>query len=112
MNPEMYLARVDAPASPRCAREKAALATTLGAFHWSFLLGEDAGEGWASDCVSVTRRSGGLEIAGTSTWDSESDATEFAQGLRSFLDGKKDLRKTKVDRKGAAVSFRWTAPGA
>ncbi|MFN2443560.1 MAG: hypothetical protein ABR517_12825 [Thermoanaerobaculia bacterium] len=107
MNPELYLARTGA-APAACAARKATLATTLGAFHWTFLLGEEAGSGWASDCVRVTRRGSTFQIEGTSGWDSEADAVQFAEELRRFLAGR-NVKKPKVDRKGIDVSFRWVS---
>lgn len=109
MHPELYLARTGNGGEGACAKGTAMLATTLGAFHWSFLLGPDAAEGWAADCVRVTREAKGLAIEGASTWDSEKDADEFATALEAFL-GEKNLAKRKVRRKGAAVSFGWFAP--
>jgi hypothetical protein len=107
MDPELYLARTS-PGRGACEAGKATLATTLGAFHWTFLLGEEAGSGWASDCVRVTRRGSGFQVEGASGWDSEADAAQFAEELRRFLAGKA-VRKPKVDRKGTAVAFRWFA---
>ncbi len=108
MDPELYLARTGAASGAVCAERKAMLATTLGAFHWSFLLGDDAGGGWASDCVRVTRGAKGFDVEGSSSWDSEKDASEFAAALETFL-GEKKLAKRKVQRKGNAVTFRWFA---
>lgn len=109
IDPQLYLARTEAPAAGACADRKAMLATTLGAFHWSFLLGEEAAGGWASDCVRITRNAKGFDVEGTSAWDSEKDATEFAAALETLL-GAKKLPKRKVQRKGSAVTFRWFAP--
>jgi hypothetical protein len=108
MNPDLYLART-AEERGACKPGEATLATTLGAFHWTFLLGDEAGSGWASDCVRVTRRDSGFQIEGASGWDSESDAVQFAAALRRFLAERK-VSKAKVDRKGTGVSFRWFAP--
>ncbi len=109
MDPELYLARAESLPAARCAEPKAILATTLGAFHWSFLLGDEAGGGWASDCVRVSRRPKGMQIEGSSRWDTEADAAQFAAALEEFL-GAKSVRGTRVDRKGTGVSFRWFAP--
>lgn len=109
IDPALYLARTAKATAGACAERKATLATTLGAFHWSFLLGDDAGRGWASDCVRVTRGARGYDVEGSSAWDSEKDATEFAAALETFL-GEKQLAKRKVQRKGTAVTFRWFAP--
>lgn len=109
IDPELYLARTAAAPAGACPDRKATLATTLGAFHWSFLLGDEAGRGWAADCVRVTRRPKGFDIEGSSAWDSENDASEFAAALETFLEGKK-LAKRKVQRNGTSVTFRWFAP--
>ena len=109
MDVELYLARTQAEPRGACRPGKGALATTLGAFHWSFLLGEDAAGGWAGDCVTVEKGEGVFEIGGTSAWDSDADASEFAKGLETFL-ARRSVKKSAVDKKGTTVAFRWTVP--
>ncbi len=108
LDPELYLARAEGPDAAACVARKATLATTLGAFHWSFLLGPDAGDGWAADCVRLTRNGNGFDVDGSSTWDSETDAAEFAGALATFLE-KRNVAKRRVQRKGSTVTFHWLA---
>jgi hypothetical protein len=108
LNPDLYLARTGKSAGAACAPGKAALATTLGAFHWSFLLGAEASSGWSSDCVRVTRAAKGFQVEGSSRWDSAADAARFAAALETFL-ASKSLAKRNVKAKGDSVEFRWLA---
>ncbi len=86
LNPEIYQAgkqRVIQKGKAGSGEAGPLLETTLGAFHWKFLLGEDAASGWESDEVEVRKRSGGgLTVLGESGWATEADAGEFAAALR------------------------------
>ena len=105
LHPELYVARQHNPqGSAGGADGGPLLMTTLGEFHWKFLLGDEAGEGWASDRVEV--RSGSddrMTVLGKSTWDSEKDATEFAAALRARLES--EGVKGRVVNDGAGVRF-------
>ncbi len=116
LRPGLYFARVEngraAAASPGgCPAGEALLATTLGEFHWSFLLGDEAGRGWESDCVRASREENAMAVDGTSSWESEADAEEFAAALRTLL-AKRDA-EPRVERDGTVVAFGWrTGPAA
>lgn len=111
LRPELYF-RAGNPQSPRpgCSDPDAVVSTSLGRFHWGFLLGERAADGLIHDCVRVTRNGTGLVVRGTSAWISEAEAAEFALSLKKKLAGR-DFRAT-VEQKESVVEFRWTGePG-
>ncbi|HUO85410.1 MAG TPA: hypothetical protein VM534_09880 [Thermoanaerobaculia bacterium] len=90
LHPELYYDRIDAQerALPAKAEGPASLllATSLGEFHWRFLLGETAAEGWSSDHLTLSRGDGGsLAVASRSSWRNEEEAREFAETYRAFL---------------------------
>lgn len=108
LRPDLYFARLERERGGCAAPGKAALATTLGEFHWRFLLGEEAAAGWSSDCVTLDRVDGRWVVEGTSRWDGEKDAEEFAAALRRRLEERD--RSMKVSRDGRNVAFHWSAP--
>lgn len=66
--------------------EKALIETTLGEFHWRFLLGEDVADGWEADRVAVVRSAHGLHVLAATLWDSEANASRFQSAYREFLE--------------------------
>jgi hypothetical protein len=108
LHPEVYF-RAERGARPGCNDPDAVVSTSLGRFHWGFLLGDPAADGLLHDCVRVTRSAAGLAVRGTSTWISEAEAAEFAVSLKKELAGR-DLTAT-VQQKAAVVEFRWNGPG-
>lgn len=111
VNPKLYRARVERGTFAETTLSKPSnrlFETTLGQFHWSFLLGADAGEGWASDVVSVRHGAEGATVLVDSTWDDESEAVEFEQSCRTFLEGK-DAPNMTVTRDRARVKAAWGA---
>lgn len=91
-HPEIYRARVSETRARRVVKppEDGTVETTLGEFHWSFLLGKEAGEGWGSDLVRVKSSVSGSTVLVDSTWDTPTDAKEFVAALHPFLEKKKD----------------------
>lgn len=63
----------------------ALLETTLGEFHWRFLLGEDVADGWDADRVALVRGPEGLNVIAVTEWDSNDAAVTFAERYESFL---------------------------
>ena len=82
--------------------------TVLGEFHWTFLLGKDAGEGWESDLVSVRHGADGTSVLVDSIWDSESDAREFESAYQSLLE-KEGVENLSVRRDGLRVKVGYGA---
>lgn len=82
--------------------------TTLGEFHWSFLLGSEAGRGWASDIVSVRHGESGATVLVDSSWDDEREAEEFEKAYREFLEGKSAPNRA-VSRTGERVKAAYGA---
>jgi hypothetical protein len=61
--------------------------------------------GWDGIRYASFTNEGELLIAGTSVWDSEADALEFAGGLRKVLDTQHGEERVAVRRSGNRVSF-------
>ncbi|MGK2859464.1 MAG: hypothetical protein ACSLFQ_19865 [Thermoanaerobaculia bacterium] len=80
--------------------------TVLGEFHWRFLLGKKAGEGWGSDRVVIRKRDDGATVMVDSTWDSPADAREFADAIGPLLEEKK-AKNVRVAMDGARVLAAW-----
>ncbi|MDX1583733.1 MAG: hypothetical protein R3338_09060, partial [Thermoanaerobaculia bacterium] len=77
------------------------LETTLGEFHWRFLLGEEVADGWEADRVAVSRHELGLSVVAVTEWDSTDAAGHFAEHYVSFL--REKGVEPVVKRKGARV---------
>lgn len=107
LHPELYVARQhEAAGSAGGADGRPLLATTLGEFHWKFLLGDDAAAGWASDRIEVRTAEGkGMTVLGTSTWDSEKDAKEFAAALRAKLESEGAEGEVVADRLSVRFAY-------
>ena len=111
LRPEVYFrSGTEKSLRPGCSDPDAVVSTSLGRFHWGFLLGDPAADGLIHDCVRVTRNGAGLVVRGTSAWISEAEAAEFALSLEKEL-AERDLRAT-VEQKKSVVEFRWSGePG-
>ena len=71
--------QVDSPGEPL-------LETTLGEFHWKFLLGEQAAKGWGGDAVDIfDSGEDTLTVLLETRWDTPQDAEEFRAALTDFL---------------------------
>ena len=80
--------------------------TVLGEFHWRFLLGRTAGEGWSSDRVVIRRGSGGTTVLVDSSWDSATDAREFIEAIHPMLETRK-AKNVRVAALGTRVLAAW-----
>lgn len=80
--------------------------TVLGEFHWRFLLGKKAGEGWGSDRVVIRKRDDGATVLVDSAWDSPADAREFADAIAPLLE-KKKAKNVRVATDGERVLAAW-----
>ena len=110
LRPDVYFRSGDEEGPrPGCSDPEAILSTSLGRFHWAFLLGDPAADGLIHDCVRVTKNGAGLVVQGTSAWISDAEAAEFALSLRKAL-AERDLRAT-VEQRASVVEFRWTGTG-
>ncbi len=86
------------------------LVTTLGVFHWKFLLGEQAASGWKSDRVEVRKGpDGGLTVLGEAGWKTSADAAEFVAALREKWKAEGVIGKVSVN--GAVVRFGYGPDG-
>jgi len=109
LRPALYrerVAREARPASPPVKAESGDLVTVLGEFHWRFLLGEKAGDGWGSDRVEILSGDRGATVLADTTWDSTADAREFAEALAPMLDRKK-ARNVRLEVSGTRVVAGW-----
>jgi hypothetical protein len=98
LHPEKYLDRVDEPvevALPEVGRAMPDFEGTLGEFLIRVLLragpaGESAATaaaGWGGDRYAVLGADGGsYRLVWRSVWDSESDAREFRDALKAYVD--------------------------
>lgn len=63
----------------------ALIETTLGEFHWRFLLGKECADGWEADRVAVVPAGDDLAIVAVTEWDTPENAQHFAEAYSSFL---------------------------
>lgn len=80
--------------------------TVLGEFHWRFLLGEKAGAGWGSDRVVIRKSGNGATVLVDSSWDSATDAREFAEAIQPLLETK-NAKNVRVAMVGLRVLAAW-----
>jgi hypothetical protein len=105
LHPEEYFARSFAPGTFDVAKPQGAIAAEhLGEFHWRFLVGNDAAQGWRND-RAVVYQDGRVEV--DTDWDDAARATKFATAYQAFL-AKRGL-EAKVTRDGAKVRATYTA---
>jgi hypothetical protein len=105
LHPEDYFARKEAPKAFDTTKPQGAIAAEhLGEFHWRFLVGSDAAQGWRDD-RAVVYRDGRVEV--DTDWDDAARATKFASAYQAFLT-KRGL-EAKVTRDGAKVHAAYTA---
>ncbi len=86
LHPELYYDDRDEPAAPSLEVEDSSavplLSTSLGEFHWRFLLGREVAEGWRSDRVRVIRRGdGAMNVQIDAVWSDAQGAKSFAEAL-------------------------------
>ena len=105
LHPEDYFSRKFTPGAFDAARPQGAIAAEhLGEFHWRFLVGSDAAQGWRND-RAVVYQDGRVEV--DTDWDDAERATRFASAYQAFLT-KRGI-EAKVTRDGAKVRATYTA---
>lgn len=88
----------------RCCRTL--LATRLGEFHWRFLVGGDAAQGWADDFVVVlSDPEGRTTVLIDTEWDRAQDASEFVRAYERYLGRRKVPFSSRVS--GKKARFAW-----
>jgi hypothetical protein len=106
LHPEEYFARTFTVGAFDHSKPKGAIAAEhLGEFHWRFLVGAGASQGWRND-RAVVYQDGRVEV--DTDWDDEQRATKFATAYQAFLT-KRGLADAKVTRDGAKVRATYTA---
>lgn len=112
IHPDVYRSRVSGASgmtAPKRSEPSSRLVeTVLGEFHWTFLLGTEAGKGWSSDLVSVRHGENGSTVLVDSTWDDEVEAAEFEAAYRAFLESRGATNR-HVTRQGARVKAAFGA---
>lgn len=109
LHPELYrerVARGERPAATTARVEDGRFVTAFGEFHWRFLLGETAGDGWRSDRVEIRPEARGATVLADTTWDSPADAREFADALAAMLERKK-AQNVRFEISGTRVLAGW-----
>lgn len=109
LDPELYRARIasgKAPASRSFSSAAESFSTSLGEFHWRFLLGREAADGVDQGTFRLSPAEGGNWIAEVDTrWDSERDAEEFSAAYRELLVSRSI--EPQIQRKGRRVSVTY-----
>jgi hypothetical protein len=116
LHPEKYLDRVDEPvavALPEVGRARPDFEGTLGEFLIRVLLrtgpaGESASAaaGWGGDRYAVLDEGGGsYRLVWRSVWDSESDAREFRDALKAYVDQRFGGENNSLTSLGREVVF-------
>ncbi|MBW3670225.1 MAG: hypothetical protein KY432_00985 [Acidobacteria bacterium] len=85
--------------------QESLMETTLGEFHWRFLLGDQAASEWVADRVAIIRGDEGLNILAVTKWSSAGAAAGFADAYGAFLrmEGRKPL--VHVDDQSVTVVY-------
>lgn len=112
LDPDLYLS--DSVGMSRLPSDKTSkdrmLTTSLGVFHWRFLLGETAASGWAGDLVSVTRKGKGYGVEIQTLWDEPGQARAFAKSLTELLSSRGIKSDVKIQ--GLHVRIAYAASNA
>jgi hypothetical protein len=105
LHPEEYFARSFTAGAFDAAKPQGAIAAEhLGEFHWRFLVGNDAAQGWRNDRAAVYP-DGRVDV--DTDWDDAAHATKFAAAYQAFL-VKRGI-EAKVTRDGAKVRATYSA---
>lgn len=117
LHPEKYLGTVDEPAEialPEVERAKPDFEGTLGEFLIRVLLrggpdveaAGDAAAGWDGDRYAVLENGdGSYRLIWRSIWDSDADAREFRDVLKSYVDSRFSVENNSLTLQGREVSF-------
>lgn len=84
---EVYDGESPGPLTP-LGVPNAILETTLGEFHWRYLLDPETADGWESDRVAFVRGSEGVNVLAVTRWSSHRAASTFADHYGHFLESK------------------------
>ena len=106
LHPEEYLARTFTPRPFDATKPAGNIIAVehLGEFHWRFLLGRSAAEGWVND-RAVIYRDGRVRVE--TTWETAGTAETFANAYVEFLQKRGIEPKTTTG--GATVTVEYTA---
>lgn len=111
LSPELYRARV-AQKRPFKAGSfsstAGAFSTSLGEFHWRFLLGKEPAAGVDRGSFRMVPQSAGrwaVEI--DTSWDTEKDAGEFATAYRAFLQEREIAPKITRQGRNVRATYEW-----
>lgn len=114
IDPSLYFRRHEQEGSnpflPRGLRKDGAsvFETSLGEFHWRFLLGKHEIHGWDGDRVTVFEGADSDEVFVESEWRSACDAAEFAGAYSGFLASR--ARDVRIESSGRFVDVVYTMP--
>jgi len=97
MHPETYFARIDKGGAPRAPFDWKPLdgvtnpltVEHLGEFHWNFLVGAKASEGWVDDRVTIAQNAFCQPtVLAETRWADAAHATAFRDSYLAFLRGR------------------------
>lgn len=113
LHPELYYARTGRGTAKPIAKldedQKLVAETEMGEFGWSFLLGREAAAGWSADLLRITEGPGKvMHVAVSSSWDTDRDASDFADAYEAFLHGRKIRARVSRDKRDVFVSYSVT----
>ena len=109
LRPDRYRQRIaegKGHTDPGTTEADGELVTVLGEFHWRFLLGKQAGEGWSLDRVVVRRCQRGVTVLADTSWDSPTDAREYAEAIGAMLERRK-AKNVRTSTIGTRVLAAW-----
>ena len=99
LHPEEYFGRTFKAEAFDATKPAGAMAVEhMGEFHWRFLVGNDATQGWVND-RAVVFNDGRVQVE--TKWETPERAAAFADAYRAFLE--KRGHKATVTREGANV---------
>ncbi len=105
LHPDEYFNRTFKPRPFDNAKPANAIATEhLGEFHWRYLVGADASQGWVNDRAVIFRDN---RVQIETEWENEQRAEAFARAYEAAL--KKRGIEPKIARNGVHVSASYTA---
>lgn len=79
--------------------------TTMGEFHWRFLLGDETASEWVADRVAIIRGEQGLNVLAVTKWSSARAAAGFADAYGAFLRTKGREPLVHVDSQSVIVVY-------
>lgn len=79
--------------------------TTLGEFHWRYLLGESAADAWEADRVAFVRGASGVNVIAVTRWSSAGAAATFADLYERFLKSEGRAPVIRVEEESVLVVY-------